>query len=81
MRNTALQWKQKIVNLTTLSSLVAPWVVITTTYDATSDDKGVKLTTFCFQCGNDRLISTMGFLSTDKTASLYWEGVPVYQTM
>ena len=40
---------QKIVNLTTLSSLVVPQVVITTTYGATNDDKVVKLTIF-FQC-------------------------------
>ena len=42
-------WKQKIVNLTTLSSVVATLVVIGTTYGASSDDKPVKLSTFCFQ--------------------------------
>ena len=38
--------EQKIVNLTTLSSLVAPLVVITTTYGAIDDYKVVKLITF-----------------------------------
>ena len=42
-------WKLKVVNLTTLSSLVAPQVVKMTTYDATSEDKVVKLIIFCFQ--------------------------------
>ena len=37
-----INWKQKIVNLTTLSSLVGPYVVIITTYGDTSDDKVVK---------------------------------------
>ena len=45
-----VHWKQNIVNLTTPSSLVAPQVVVTTTCAATSDDRAVKLTTFCFQC-------------------------------
>ena len=38
--------KQKIVNLTTLLPLVAPWVFIKTAY---SDDRVVKLTIFRFQ--------------------------------
>ena len=38
--------QQRIVNLTTLSSLVAPEVVILTTYGA--DDKFVKSMTICF---------------------------------
>ena len=45
------RWKQKNVNLTTWSSLVAPKVVSMATYGATSDDKVVKLTIFCFQWG------------------------------
>ena len=35
-------------HISTLSSLVAPIVVITTTYDATGDDKVVKLMMFLF---------------------------------
>ena len=42
-------WKQNIVNLTTLSSLVAPEVVITTTYGVIIAVKVVKLAMFCFQ--------------------------------
>ena len=45
-----IHWKQKVVNLTILSSPVAQQVVVMTTYGATSDDKVVRLTTFCFQC-------------------------------
>ena len=45
-----MHWKLKIVNLINLSSLVALQVVIMTTYGATSDNKIVKLTMFCFQC-------------------------------
>ena len=55
-------WKQKIVNLTTLSSLPA-YVVITTTCGATRDDKGVKLTTFRFQWTHK------------KWSCLYWENI------
>ena len=36
------------VNLSTLSSLVAPLVVIMTNYGATSDNKVVSFTNFCF---------------------------------
>ena len=36
-------WKQKIVKLKTLSSLVAPSVVNTTTYCVTSDNKGCQI--------------------------------------
>ena len=42
-----LHWKQKQSILTTLASLVAPQVVITTTYRVVND---VKWTSFCFQC-------------------------------
>ena len=52
------QRKQKIVNLTTLLSLVAPKVVITTTYGATSDDKIVKVTNFCFQSDTFTTLTT-----------------------
>ena len=45
-----IHWKQKVINLTTLSSRVALQVVMMTTYGATSDEKVVKLTIFCFQC-------------------------------
>ena len=37
-------WKQRVVILTTLSSLVAPKIVLMTTYGATSNDKVVKIT-------------------------------------
>ena len=43
-------WRQKMVNLTTLLSLLASQVVITTTYNATSHDKVVKVMIFCFLC-------------------------------
>ena len=42
--------KQKIDNLTILSSLGALQVVITTIYGATSDDKVINLTIFSFEC-------------------------------
>ena len=45
----SIHWKQKVVNLTILSSLAAPEVVVMTTYGAPGDDKIVKLTFFCFQ--------------------------------
>ena len=48
--NCVVYLKQNIVNLTTLSSLVAPQVVIMTTYGATSDDKVVKLKMSFFHC-------------------------------
>ena len=38
---------KKVINFTTLFSLMAPWVILMTTYCVTSD---VKLTIFCFQC-------------------------------
>ena len=37
----------KVINFTTLFSLMAPWVILMTTYCVTCD---VKLTIFCFQC-------------------------------
>ena len=43
-------WKHMIVNLTTLSSLLALSIVIKTTYGANNDDKVVKLTSSCFKC-------------------------------
>ena len=45
-----LHWKQKVVILTTFSSLVAPEVVRMTTSGAASDEKVVNMTTFWFQC-------------------------------
>ena len=44
-----IYWKQKVVNLTILSSLMASHVFVITTYCATTDDKVVKFTIFCFQ--------------------------------
>ena len=55
---TWYHWKQKVVNLTTFPSLVAPQVALMTTYGATSSDKVVKLTIFCFQWLYIRYIST-----------------------
>ena len=53
---------QRVVIMPTLSSLVAPYVVLTTTYGATGDDKSDIMTTLGFQwC----LISC---LSTPRTA-------------
>ena len=46
--NVYLHWKQKIVNWTTLSSLVSPQVVITTTYGANSRAKSFNWRPF--QC-------------------------------
>ena len=43
------RWKQKVDNLTGFSSLLAQYVVPMTTNVATTDDKVVKLTIFCFQ--------------------------------
>ena len=42
-------WNQKVVILTTFLSLAAPEVVILTSSGATSDEKVVNMTTFCFQ--------------------------------
>ena len=53
--NTLSTLKTKIIHFTTLSSLLALWVVITTTYCATSDDKVVKLMIFCFRCTDDMI--------------------------
>ena len=44
-----IHWNQKVVILTTFSALAAPEVVIRTTSGATSDEKVVNMTTFCFQ--------------------------------
>ena len=43
-----VHWNKKVVILTTFSSLAALEVVILTS-GATSDEKGVNMTTFCFQ--------------------------------
>ena len=43
-----INWKQKVINLTIISSLMALWVVNMAIYGATSYDKVVKLTTFHF---------------------------------
>ena len=40
---------KKVVNLSALSSLVAPYVVLITTYGATNGDNAAKSTIFCFQ--------------------------------
>ena len=47
-----LQWKQKILNLMTLSSLIAPWIVIIITHRAISNDKFIKFTIFISLCVN-----------------------------
>ena len=41
--------RQGFVQLTTSSSLAAPWVVVATTYSTTDRGVVVGLTTFCFQ--------------------------------
>ena len=43
-----MHWKQKVINLTPLLSLVPLLVVVMTTYGATNDDKILKLTIFLF---------------------------------
>ena len=43
-----IPWKQNIVDLTTLSSLVAPWVIVMAIYGAISDDKIVSWRYFVF---------------------------------
>ena len=43
-------WKQGIVDMTALSSLVAPWIVITATWGAIGGAWVVGFTTFGFQC-------------------------------
>ena len=48
VKNRGTHWNQKVVILTTFSSLAAPEVVIRTTSGATSDEKVVNMTTFLF---------------------------------
>ena len=48
VKNRGAHWNQKVVILTTFSSLAAPEVVIRTTSGATSDEKVVNMTTFLF---------------------------------
>ena len=48
-KNTENKRSIKVINLTTLSSLVAPYVVVMTINGATSDDNVVKMTIFCLQ--------------------------------
>ena len=50
VKNRGAHWNQKVVILATFSSLAALEVVIRTTSGATSDEKVVSMTTFCFQC-------------------------------
>ena len=51
VKNRGAHWNQKVVILTTFSSLTAPEVVIRTTSGATSDEKVVNMTTFLFSVG------------------------------
>ena len=49
-----MYWKQQVVIMSSLSSLVAPRVVVTTFYDVTNDDKVGIITTSGFQWSCDQ---------------------------